>query len=285
MQVVRSLVCHGHVSMAIACLQSLLQCSAEPLRLVLHDDGSLTAEDSKLLLENLSPASILPRDEADAVCESALKVYPLCARFRRENILSRKLIDFPLLNGEGDLAHCDTDIFFFRKFTGLFRWPDSSTSVLFMGDSQNGYSLRPWHLLGGQAVSVPQRLNSGLMFVRRRAVDWNFLEWFLARNPSVFQRIPGWVEQTAWAALACRAGCRMWNPAQLRVIEGEQSLKDDLLAAHFTSDVRRFLSAGMKKSDGSRPPEIISTVSSAKLGAMELAVAQGRRWMRRFQRD
>ena len=43
--ILRSLVCHRDVDMAISCLGSMLRFSHDPLDIVLHEDGSLTQPD------------------------------------------------------------------------------------------------------------------------------------------------------------------------------------------------------------------------------------------------
>ena len=55
---VATLLGHAHVEMALACLGSLLRYSAEPLRLRIHEDGSLLAADRERLTAGLgSPTS------------------------------------------------------------------------------------------------------------------------------------------------------------------------------------------------------------------------------------
>lgn len=281
---VRSLVCHRHVEMAMACLGSLQQMSAQTIRLILHDDGSLTSVDKERLLTGLSQAALCERKDADESCQAVLQRYPHCAQFRRENNLSLKLLDLPLLNGRADLAYCDADILFFRPFRGLFDWPDRSTNALFLSDSQNAYALRPWHLRGTGAIHVPPRLNSGLMCVRGCVQDLEFVEWFLKRQLPVFRRIPGWLEQTAWAALAFRAGCRVWAPAQLRVIHDAGCLQEDLVAGHFTSDVRHIFPQGLQSLDPTRPAVKVDSIDPGRLTPAELAVSQIWRFVGRRSR-
>ena len=50
-RLVSTLLGHAHVEMALPCLGSLLRFSAEPLRLRVHDDGTLTAADQERLAD------------------------------------------------------------------------------------------------------------------------------------------------------------------------------------------------------------------------------------------
>ncbi len=119
---IRSLVCHRDVDMALACLGSLLRFSHDPLRLVLHDDGSLTSEDIQRLLTGLEGSTIVLRSEADELMNQLLKNHPYSYKYRYEQAYSLKLLDIPLLS-KGDIAYCDTDVLFLRPFYGMFRQP------------------------------------------------------------------------------------------------------------------------------------------------------------------
>lgn len=77
------------------------------------------------------------------------------------------------------------------------------------------------------------------MLVRTAHYDLDFVEWLLGRDLAVFDRLPGWVEQTCWAALGERLGCHLYDEAHVRVIRDDRCLSDEALAiGHFTSSVR-----------------------------------------------
>src|SRR5215217_351561 len=171
-QTVHSLICHRDVDMALVCLNSLLKFSAEPLCLSLHDDGSLTVSDTEKLQEGLPGTTIISRAEADQSVGAMLSRYPYCANFRRLSPMGLKLIDVPLLS-HADICCLDTDVLFFRPFSGLFRWPNSNISTIFMRDYQDAYSLKPWQL---GSLKAPSQVNAGLMFVRKKAYNLDFME-------------------------------------------------------------------------------------------------------------
>jgi hypothetical protein len=232
--VVRSLICHRDVEMAVACLGSLLRLSADAVRLALHDDGSLTIEDTERLQNELAGATIILRAQADDVVNPLLSRYPHCARFRRENIFGLKLLDIPLAS-DGDLAYCDSDILFLRPYDGLFRWPGAGTSAIFMMDTIEPYSVRPRHLLGAGGLKLASKVNAGLIFLRHGAYDLDFIEWFLGHDE--YKRVPPLVEQTCWAALGHRVGCRFYDPKQIAMMRPGKRLADGLIAGHF---IRRY---------------------------------------------
>jgi hypothetical protein len=233
-KLVRSLICHRDVHTALICLGSLVRYSTQPLKLVLHDDGSLTRKDQEILSQAFPGTCFISRIEADERMEAMLNLYPHARSFRKQEPLGLKLLDINLL-AEEDVCYCDTDIMFFRPCT-LYQWPDPQTAMLLMEDSQQAYSARPWHLLSFPKLRLPNRANTGLFMLRQGIYDLDYIEWFLGRNE--LRCFPKWVEQTALAALAFSSRCRMWNPQQVLIAHHAMELRKGIVAAHFVSPIR-----------------------------------------------
>jgi len=278
---VATLLGHAHVGMALDCLGSLLRCSADPLRLRVHEDGTLTAEDRDRLAGALGGIDFVSRAEADERVAERLAGRPALRAFRGRNPLALKLLDIPLLTAGDDLAYCDADILFLRPFSGLFQFPDAETGAIFMSDRQNAYSVRSWHLLSHRRLALPCRINSGLLLFRTRHFDLDLLEWYFARPEFGFA--PVWIEQTAWALLAWGAGCRLWNPDLVRLPEPGESAAGDAVALHFVSPLRGLLPGFLErtKDRASEPPVAVGTIPARRCHAWDLARTEARRrWAR-----
>lgn len=274
MTTVATLLGHAHVEMALACLGSLLRYSAEPLRLRVHDDGTLTEEDRGRLAAGLNDPEFVSRTEADARVEAVLAKRPALRGFRVANPLALKLIDIPLLSQDG-LAYCDSDVLFLRPFAGLFSFSDPETGAVFMNDRQNAYSVRSWHLLRYGRLRVPCRVNSGVLLFRTRFYDPDLLEWYFGRPELQFA--PVWAEQTAWALLGQRAGCRLWDPRLIRLPEEDD--RGDAVALHFVSPLRSMLPRRLDQAPDrtGEPPVAVGTVASRRCHAWDLAWTEVRR--------
>ena len=283
---VHALACHAAVDMAARGFASLARCSDRPIRFVVHDDGTLGPEDHGRLQDAVRGTTFIDRPTADATVEPKLSKYRLCREFRRRNPLALKLLDIPLL-ATGDVACCDTDVFAFSPFAGVFEWPDEETTGVFMRDTQNAYAVRPWHLVAS-GIALPMWINTGLMLFRTRHHDLDFIEWFLGREFAVYQRLPGWVEQTCWAALAHRGRCRLYDASQVRVIRDAACLNDPaLLIGHFTSNVRGLWEQAQPSSPRRQATTAVRTYPVERLSASRLAAEQvrriagrGRTWIR-----
>jgi hypothetical protein len=281
---VASLLGHRHVDLAIACLGSLLRRSAEPLALRLHDDGSLTPMDRERLTEALGAPEMVPRPEADERAAGVLARRPALATFRRSNPLALKLVDAVLFAGD-ELAYCDADVLFLRPFSGLF--PAAAPAAVFMADRQNAYSVRSWQLARHRRLRLAQRVNSGLIRFPTAAWDPDLLDWYFARPQFGFA--PVWSEQTAWALLGWKAGCRLWNPDLIRLPrQDEEALTgtDRPVALHFVSPLRNLLPYHLADAAGEsdEPAVALGTIPARRCHPWDLAWTEARRALSRLSR-
>jgi hypothetical protein len=279
---VSTLLGHAHVEMALLCLGSLLRESAEPLRLQVHDDGSLTAEDLERLAAGLGEPAVIGRREADLRMEDLLGPRPASRAFRRANPLGLKLLDAALLAPGGELAFCDSDVLFLRPFVGLFDLPEEA-GALFMRDPQNAYSVRSWHLLLEPRLRLAARVNSGVVAFRTPLFDLDLVEWFLGRPEYRFA--PVWVEQTAWALLGQAADCRLLDPERVAFPVAGREPSPGTVALHFVSP-RRALLAPIAR--GLRPPSVplspitVQSFPVSRLTPLGLAATEARRRLARL---
>jgi hypothetical protein len=276
--------------MALGCLGSLRALSVEPIRLRLHDDGTLRAEDREKLAVALGEPVVISRAEADELTAPLLSTRPALAALRARHPLFLKLVDlavFAQVDRAEEIAYCDADVLFQRPFSGLFRRPSPGAGATFMADIQNAYSVRSWQLLRHRRLALPARVNSGLFRFALGGFDPDLLEWFAARPE--LHRTPPWIEQTAWALLAQRAGCWLYEPSQIAIPRAADPLPTEAVALHFVSPVRSRLAEAVPsalKRRGDQPVEIRSA-PARRLSPFGLAATEiGRRWgRRRDQRD
>jgi hypothetical protein len=237
---IRALICHRDIDLGILCLGSLNRFSADPVQIVLHDDGSLTREDRSKLLDALPSVILIAREEADAVILPLLRNYPRCSAFRMRNPLGLKLIDAPYF-AQGDIIFVDTDVLFLRPFKGAFRWPSDAVQSVFLHDYFDSFCLRPWQARG---LTLRSRYNAGLMMIRRHHFDLMTMERLvetIETNPGFMNNLEWFLEQTCWAAIASRIEARRWKPQQMRVIGPQAKYDGRLVAGHFVGSVRPLL--------------------------------------------
>lgn len=272
----RTLLCHRDVDLAIHCLSSALQMSADPVRLVIHEDGSLTAEDREKIRNRMPGTRILDRRDADAIMAEKLAGHANARSFREESVWGLKLLDVVLAE-PGMCFYLDGDIRFFRLFRGLFVDGAARGRCVFLRDTVwQAYSVRPWHLLGHRGLTVASGINTGLTLCDPAIFDLDFVDWFLGQSD--WRVIPAWTEPTCWAALAMRGNGHAVIPEQLTNLYSSARITERTLGGHFLSAYRRLwqehLKAPLHPNEASREVQFQALGSLSALG---LAVNQCKR--------
>jgi hypothetical protein len=265
---VRTLLGAKGFETSMLCLRSLVEYSADPVQLVVHEDGSLTDEHRDQLRRINPSAEFVGRELADETIASQLKKHPRCLAFRRAEILALKLFDVALL-APGRVAYCDSDLLFLRRYIGLFTPPQLPAPV-FMTDIGHAYAVRPWQLWPLGRVQLAGWLNTGLAFAPPSYLDLDFLEWLLGALAAnqVFSRRRYWTEQTCWAALAGRSGASLLDPRQVVMATSSMAgYSADAVAIHFVTTYRGRLReyAGRRRS-AEDPPVRIDVRPAQRIG-------------------
>lgn len=229
----RTLLCHRDVDLAMHCLSSAIQLSADPVHLVVHDDGSLTTGDREKIETRVPGTRILGRREADAIMVEKLAAHPNARSFREGSVWGLKLLDVVLAE-PGLCFYVDGDIRFFRPFRGLFADGAARRRCVFLRDTVwQAYSVRPWHLLDARGLRVASGINTGLTLCDPAVFDLDFVDWFLGQPD--WRVIPAWTEPTCWAALALRGNGHAVDPEQLTNLYPSARITARTLAGHFLS--------------------------------------------------
>lgn len=284
---VRTLLCHRDVDLMIGCWRTLVSCSADPVATVVHDDGSLTAEDEAAILAAIPRCRLLHRREADALMAERLARHPAARAFRAGSVWGLKLLDVVLAE-PGDCYYVDGDVRFFQPFRGLFcREALAGRSVFLRDTVWAAYSVRPWHLRDRRALRVSAAVNTGLTLVDRARFDLDFVDWFLAQPD--WRVIPAWTEPTCWAALAARTGGHAVDPVQLTNLYPSARVTSETVGAHFLSAYRqrfhRELAAPPRPAGPPVPVRFqpLGTLGPLGLGLNQLKRKLSNEWKRRVE--
>lgn len=271
---VHNLVCHRDVSIALICLKSLLATSQEELRLVIHDDGSLTDEDQALIRADLPKALVVSRDQADCELAEALRAFPTLSHARTKVPHLLKIVDVPMLCRCENVCFVDSDVLFLRAHQGLFQISSESAGCRFLFDSGtcHGFRLRDFWPMG--RICPTARLNSGLFCVRSEAIDFEWIE-AICRRAGLSQILQhrSWFEQGLWAAIAGDIGCEMIDHAQITTAEIASDIPEDPIALHFITPVRKLLKDYVLQAQPSYSVEPIRAVPAVSYTILHAAWA------------
>ena len=273
-------MCHKHVPLALECWSSLVRCSSNEVRLQVHDDGTLTAEDVAKITERFPTCRIVSRAEADERMAQELRKFPASAAYRERSPLGLKALDTFYFHPAPVYIYSDSDVLYLRRFENLFRLPDEKKHALIMSDVVNSYSLRSWQLLQSPRVCLPRMANSGLMCLRREKYDPELIEWFFSKPQHAGNFY--FFEQTMWAFLLQNVGCRKWDSRQVALVTS-QTKTEDLVAAHITTRRDAVIEKLVQQSQHaiSQPIVEVETVSSGRCTPWDLFCTESRRvWKR-----
>jgi hypothetical protein len=244
---VHTLICEQHLWFAVPCLRSLIACSQDPIRLVIHDDGSLTPASVDQLTGAFPDAILVLRSSADAELAEALARFPHIAQARIHLPHVLKLMDTTMTHPEPIVRYVDTDVLFQKSFRGLFPASEPSVPGAFMMDRSNSFAAHPGDFWPLGPLRLPRQLNSGLFWIQRDCLDYERMEYLFKRwGPKRIRRYHGWFEQTVWADQAWRAHCSMFDPAQLGTANQDSSLNSRLIGVHYITPARTMLKAALE---------------------------------------
>jgi hypothetical protein len=249
---VHTLACEAHLWFAIPCLKSLLACSEEPMRLVIHDDGSLTEESCARFAAAFPDAVLVGRRAADEQLAEGLSKFPHMARARAHLPHVLKLFDTTMTHPEAIVCYVDTDVLFQKRFRGLFPSEAQAAGAgAFMMDHGNSFGAHPGDFWPFGPLRVARQLNSGLFWVKRGRIDYERMEYLFKRwGPARIKKYHGWFEQTVWADHAWRTRCMLFDPEQFGTASAEAGRNERLVGVHYVTPTRNMLKAEL---DAGRP--------------------------------
>ena len=239
--VVQSLIGRTSLPFYLRCLQSLLEHCEEKISLLIHEDGSLQENDREQARRQLGEnTNFIDPTETKERTLDLLSGHPHCQAIRKNSLWGIEFFDPLFAHPDEPISYyIDADVLFLRPFFGLFEPKEVEGGVLFLRDIQwDAYCLRPWHLLGfGMRPAIVKGITTALVCWDKRAIDWDYLEWFLSQNK--FHRIPEWVMPTAQAGLATRCQAKTVLPKQLPNLYPNATLSEETFGVHLLGSYRR----------------------------------------------
>lgn len=215
---VHMLLGHRHVGMTLWAVKSFLHACGRRFAVVLHEDGSLTADDVAVLERHLIGVRIIRKAVADAEMDDRLRPYANCHDYRYANklhsdhrnagynmhIFALRLFDFNFYSRAAKRMFLDADILFFRRPDEIVQWIDDPA------DARSLYSVEaytPSHNWLGRLVFEPKEptLNAGLICLHAPAAyDLPLLDEWIGNNKHRMDLAPTF-EQSAYRYLITRA--------------------------------------------------------------------------------
>jgi len=184
------------------CLKTFYKFIDLSLRLVIHDDGTLSNKSISIFYNHFKGVKIIKKDEADKKIITNLKGYDYSMKYRIDNYMphSIKLIDFFYFSKNSFLA-LDSDVLFFKKPMEVLRFLEEGKGF-YMSDYRNSYSLSREDLGSHYNFEILPRINTGLFFVPSEMIyDKLAIEDSLKLCYENNYPMKQWTEQTVFAVI------------------------------------------------------------------------------------
>jgi hypothetical protein len=212
-------------------LASWFELSEHSWPVVVHDDGTLPEEGRELLKKLFHHVRVIPRQEADAALEKALRAYPFCQGFRRGDPAAMKLFDAPHYTEGAHYLQFDFSLLFLGHPREILRWAEEAPEECWFHKDVRECSL----LTAAEAreeldVKIWARVNSALSLIYKPVIDLDLCDRALART-SLLRSAAGPVAQTLALLCASRHGKGGLLPDRYCVSESRITMED--AASHY----------------------------------------------------
>lgn len=138
---IHSLVSHRHLEVFLLAIRSFLR-FYDRVRVVVHDDGTMDEHDVRLLEDCIRNVRVVRRKEADPIVEESLRSHPSCLHFRRKQILTAQVFDFPRFAEARKIVALDSDILVLRHPAEVVGWIEGETGEILYAYEENPRSPR-----------------------------------------------------------------------------------------------------------------------------------------------
>ena len=240
--IVQSLIGGSQLPFYLSCLKSLITFCQDRIELQLHTDGSLSQKDKDSIHSELIGTIVTITDSSKNSSRvlDYLQGRPNCQKFRKNSIWGIEFFEPIFAFPEDPISfYLDADILFLRSFSGLFDPNQIKGGAVFLKDTQwDAYCFRPWQmLLGKNKPQAVKGITTGLVFWDKKAIDWDYLEWFLGEHH--LHKIPEWIMPTAQAGLANKCEAKTICPRQIPNLYPNAQIHEDTFGLHLLGSYRK----------------------------------------------
>jgi hypothetical protein len=178
---VHTLTAHHHLRMYLTAIKSLLR-FYDDVAVVVHDDGSLNAEDAVTLRDHVRGIRIIKRASADAEMQSRQAACPASRRLRDKVVNALEVFDNILLARTERLVNLNSDVLFLSEPTELVEWiakDDRSIAGVY-----EKTPAKQKDFLAAFGCPFPPHVTTALACLPRDIFDASFVEDILSRAES-----------------------------------------------------------------------------------------------------
>ena len=214
---IQTILCHRDVLAYLYAVKSLLLYSQD-FCVTVHDDGTLSDSDLRLIQHQLKGVRVISRAEADAEVLPKLESYPSLASYRRTIVTALQVLDFGLLGRAPKRISLDADILFLDRPAELLDWMSGNGPELLVGQ-EKGWTSEQDRRLGATPLEFFPNINIGLMCFDQDLVDLKRVDEIIRCMPEA----PSWITSQIIFAVLIQDFARL-HPGQVQYLSGDRYL-------------------------------------------------------------
>ena len=170
--------------------------------LFIHDDGSVTEKQRKVIEHVLPGVSFVARPAAEQVMQAHLGKHPKCLSNRRRHNLFLKFFDFPVYAPYDRFVVLDSDVIFFKRPGEILDWVDAGREECwFNEDTKEKYCIPRPQIEEELGMKMWQRVNTGICLMPKSAISLARAERLITAFETSAHH-PQFFEQTLYALMA-----------------------------------------------------------------------------------
>ncbi len=202
------LVCARDVNMCIVAIKTFLRYVSD-VKVVIHDDGSLSGSDFKSMTRNIVGATVISRAQADLAIEGSLSREMWTKR--EQHVLLMKVFDFNFFNNAKKTILLDSDIVFCARPDEVIGWLREPNGQSFYNADPLVDTFRAVNYLDRE--KLPRHFNSGFMGYEGRMT--------MQEIEDAIRQIGYWLEdQTVYAYLLAHRSAHPLPAVRYQIYEG-----------------------------------------------------------------
>jgi hypothetical protein len=202
-----TLLCHRDVEMGMCAALSFAFTCGRRFRWVVHDDGSLTAQDVARINETIPGTRVIDRKTADERARRECSQLRYSQVYRDRQVMALKLVDVRIWAESARIAYLDSDICFFRQPEFFLRaLRGEAAGSYFNRDIKDSYVLSRPEIDRRTGIAAPEKINAGLWVMNRDDIDLDRIEEWLAGPAFSDCRYAYTLDQTMIAMLGAVSG-------------------------------------------------------------------------------
>jgi hypothetical protein len=170
--------------------------------LFVHEDGSVTEAQRRVIEKILPGVRFVPRPEAEKVMETQLAKHPKCLSNRSRHNLFLKFFDFPVYAPYDRFVVLDSDVLFFKRPGEILDWADGEQEECwFNEDTKEKYCIPRPRIEQELGMKIWERVNTGICLIPKSAISLELGERLIAAFETSAHH-PQFFEQTLYALMA-----------------------------------------------------------------------------------